>query len=248
MNDSVLVLRELKEPSEVVSLIRLRHRIYFEERGYGATKPLKLDLTAYDPRSRLFGLFCDGHLVGGLRLVFRDDQPLAAVMRAIRAVVGDVVNEQHGRMLPSEEALDLAAEPGMGCDLAEVEVGRLVVSRGAVSAGVVLRMMVATLAVLISRNVPLYMYSCAAGMMARRYALVARPRWTFELLEGKGIESDGFEFPLRSCVAIASPTDSQFCESAQSYVDEFAQTGSITLSSLLPKLGASARVAPNGAV
>lgn len=247
MKDPELVLRELKEPDEVVASIRLRHRVYFEERGYGATKPLNLDLTAYDPRSRLFGLFRDGQLVGGLRLVFRDDQPLAAVMRTIRAVVGDVVSEQRASTLPSEEALDLAAEPGMTRELVEVEVGRLVVSRGAVSASVVLRMMVATLSVLISSNVHLYMYSCAVGM-ARRYAIVTRPRWTHALLEHKGIHSDGFEFPSRSCVAIASPPDSPFYELARSYVDEFVETGSITLSAALPKPGACVRVDANVAV
>lgn len=247
MTEPVLVLRELKEPDEVVSLIRLRHRVYFEERGYGATKPLRLDLSAYDPRSRLLGLFCDHQLVGGLRLVFRDDQPLAAVMRTIRAVVGDVVREQRARTLPSEEALDLADEPEMRRELVEVEVGRLVVSRGTVSAGVVLRMMVATLAVLVAHDVTLYMYSCAVGM-ARRYAIVTRPRWTLALRERNGIHSDGFEFPSRSCVAIASPPDSPYYESARRYADEFAQTGAITLSSALPKSDARARVTTKVAV
>jgi hypothetical protein len=40
-----LVFRELTAPSEAVALLRLRHRVYFEERGYGSPKPFGLDLT-----------------------------------------------------------------------------------------------------------------------------------------------------------------------------------------------------------
>jgi hypothetical protein len=215
--------------------------VYYEERGYGAHKPLNLDLTAYDPRSRLLGLFRDDQLVGAARLVFRVDQPLAAVMRAIRAVAGGVVTEQCSNTLPSEEAFDLLAAPGLRRELVDVEVGRLVVSRGAVSAGVVLKMLVATLGVLISSQVQFYMYSSAFAT-ARRYAIVTNPRWTLEVAERGGIDSDNFQFPLRSCAGIAVATDSPFYESALRYASEFAKTGSIALSDALPKHGT--RVGP----
>jgi hypothetical protein len=46
-----------------------------------------------------------------MRMVFRTEQPLAPVMRAIRAVVQDVVPEERSSMLPCEEAFDLERKP-----------------------------------------------------------------------------------------------------------------------------------------
>lgn len=234
MDDAMLVLRELKEPVEVVELLRLRHKVYFEQKHYGARKPLGLDLTAYDPRSRLFGLFRDRELVGGLRLVFRHDQPLASVMRGIRAVVEDVVAEQRSNALPSEQAFDFSVEPDLRPEHVEVEVGRLVVSRGAVGCSAVLKLMVGALAVLVTvLESKFYLYSCAASM-AKRYAIVTNPRWTLEGVTGSSKYAD-VDVLTRSRAGVAAVRDSRYFDCAQSYAAEFAQTGAITLSRALPK-------------
>jgi hypothetical protein len=238
-DNAELVYRELHDPAEIVALLRLRHRIYFEERGYGAPKPMGIDLTAHDSRTRLFGIFRDGALSGGLRLVFRRDQPLAPVVRAVRAVVQDAVAEQHLSTLPSEEAFDLALALGARSELVDVEVGRLAVSRPAIGAGVVLRAMVATLGVIHLERCRLYLYSCAADLAAR-FARIASPRWLLEESVRDGIQSDGFTFPKRSVAVVAAPEDSPYFEQALIYAREIAQTGSIVLSQTGPFGGAPA--------
>src|SRR4051812_4003436 len=107
LSESRQVFRELREPEEIVDLLRLRHRIYFEQSGYGTPKPFGLDLTAHDLRSRLFGVFKGTQLVGGLRLVFRTEQSSAPLLRAVRAVIAEVIATAPTDALPSEEAFDI---------------------------------------------------------------------------------------------------------------------------------------------
>ncbi|HEY6881500.1 MAG TPA: hypothetical protein VI299_25920, partial [Polyangiales bacterium] len=197
---------------------------------------------AYDHRARLLGLFRAGELIGGMRLVFRSEQRLALVVRSVRAVIEDVVAEERTSALPSEGAFDLANVLGVRHGLVDVEVGRFVVRPAAVGPRVVLRMMVATLAVLVQLGARYYVYSCGAAM-ARRYAIVAKPRWTFEGNEHSGIHADGFVFPKLSCAGVASVEDSPYLEQALRYAAEFALTGSIALSASLAGEPSTADVA-----
>jgi hypothetical protein len=118
-----------------------------------------------------------------------------------------------------------------------VEVGRFVMTPAAVGPRVVLRMMIATLAVLVQVRARYYVYSCAVAT-AKRYAIVAKPRWTLEGSAQSGIHADGFVFPKLSCAGVASAEDSPYFECALAYAAEFAQTDSIVLSSARPSSGA----------
>jgi hypothetical protein len=224
--DRRLVFRELAEPAEVVTLLRLRHRIYFEECAYGAQKPLGLDLTVHDLRSRLFGVFRAGLLVGGLRIVLRAEQRLAPALRAIHAVVRDSSFEDTCS-LPSEEAFALQPVLGARHALVDAEVGRFVVVRSAVDREAVLQIMVATLAVLYLERCRLYLYSCASEL-AERYAQVAQPRWQLNQ-DSAGILSDGFPFPRLSVAGVAAVEDSPHLQGALCYARELARVGSIRL-------------------
>lgn len=232
------IFRELMEPAEVADLLRLRNDIYFGQRCYGPSRPQGLDLTAYDQRARFFGLFCDGELVAGLRLVFREDTALAPVIRAMRAVVVNVVREARTRALPSEFSFDVVPTLGLRSELVDVEVGRFVVSRGTVGSRVVLKTMIAVLATLHLARVRYYFYSCAVTM-AKRYAVVTKPRWQFEGAADSGIHADGFTYPTLSCGVVAAAEDSPFFGAALQYATELALTGSIVLSRPLPSTGAA---------
>lgn len=224
MEDPVLVFRELEDEVSVVRLLRLRHAIYFDANRYGASKPLGIDLTAHDQRARLFGVYREDELVGGLRIVCRHDQPLAPMIRAMRAVVGAAESSSH--TFPSEEAFELGRTLGAHRALIDAEVGRLFVCHDKVGRGVVRRMMIATLAVLHLMPVRLYLYSCAVAL-GQRYAAVAKPRWALEACEGAGIRADNFVFPTQSCAAVAALEDSPYFEQALLYAAELAETGAI---------------------
>ncbi|MET0287567.1 MAG: GNAT family N-acyltransferase [Polyangiales bacterium] len=230
-----VVFRELKEPAEVVTMLRVRHAVYFEQNRYGATKPLGIDLTAHDQHARLFGVWRGDELVGGVRVVCRHDQPLAPVIRAMRAVVDQGVAEQCSRALPSEEAFDLASVLGARRELIDAEVGRLFVCRERAEPGVVRKMMVATLAVLHLLRARLYLYSCAVAL-ASRYAAVAKPRWVFEAEQGGGIRADNFVFPSQSRAGVAGIDDSPYFVQALELAAELAETGAITFTRSQPAL------------
>src|ERR1700755_3105497 len=135
-----VVFQELSSPSEVVALLRLRHRVYFEQQQYGPVKPLRLDLTAHDARSRLFGVMQDGTLVGGVRIVYRTEQPLAEFFRALRAGA-DEQPQPGSAELPSEEAFDLSARMGELRSSVDVEIGRLTLEARAVAPWLVNKLM-----------------------------------------------------------------------------------------------------------
>ena len=227
-NDRVLTFRELDDPSELVSLLRLRHRVYVEQCSYGAAKPLGLDLTAHDARSRLFGVFRGELLVGGVRFVFRQEQRHATIMRALHAVAEHEKLDRTSRLLPSEEAFDLVAPLGPRRELIDLEVSRLITLRPGVEPGLVLEIMIATLAAAHLASCRMYLYSCST-QLGPRYARVTNPRWTFSEPVSAGIESDRFAFPLPTIAAVAAVEDSPYLEQALAYADELERTGRIAL-------------------
>jgi hypothetical protein len=229
----VLVYRELTSPSEVVALLRLRHRIYFEERGYGTAKPFGIDLSVHDANARLFGVFRGTELVGGLRLVCRSEQALAPVLHTLRALVDDRTSEPRHGGLPSEEAFDLAKALGPRAALVDVEVGRLAVVHPYVSRGAVLQIMIATVGVLLLSRCRFYLYSCASEL-AKRYARVSRPRWTLLAPNVAGIGSDDFPFPKRTVAAVAAAEDTPYLEQALSYAHALHVRGFIELGAAPP--------------
>ncbi len=221
---TALIFRELGTPSEVLALLRLRHRVYFEERGYGRPKPFGIDLTTHDTHARLYGLFRGAELVGGLRIVFRREQALGAVLRTVRALVaGDAVGVEPAS-LPSEEAFDLSRTLGPRAALVDVEVGRLVVLRPGVDRGAVLEVMIATVGLLLLLPCRFYLYSCARELAAR-YARVTNPRWTLLEPTSDGIGSDGFPFPKSTVAAVAAAEESPYLEAALDYAHSFRERG-----------------------
>ncbi|HTU62406.1 MAG TPA: hypothetical protein VMF89_28295, partial [Polyangiales bacterium] len=93
----------------------------------------------------MLGVYQDGVLVGGSRVVLRSEQSLAGSFRALRNVA-DLGPEPSSRQLPSEEAFDLAATIGSDARLVDAELGRLTLDTGVVSPVLGSRMVLATLA------------------------------------------------------------------------------------------------------
>jgi hypothetical protein len=222
------LFRELADPAEIVALLRLRHRIYFEQSGYGSQKPLQLDLTAHDLRSRLFGVFRGTSLIGGLRLVFRSGQPAAPLLRAIRAVVQEVPPEAPGDALPSEEAFDVRGALGECASTVDVEVGRLMLLPTAAPPAIAARVVLATLAAIEQIKCRLYLYSCAVDI-AKRYARFSNPRHQFEQPIADAIGSDGFVFPRPTVAAVAKVEDSPYWTEIKKAVIELEHSGQIVL-------------------
>ena len=235
------VFQELSSPSEVVALLRLRHRVYFEQQQYGPGKPLRLDLTGHDSRSRLFGVFQAGALVGGVRIVYRTEQPLAEVFRALRDVA-DEPAEPVSDALPSEEAFDLIGQVGSLRASIDAEIGRFTLAPGALSPRLVNKVMLACLAVLRAEPCGLYLYSCASSL-APRYARVANPRFSWDSHEQPGIASDGFTFPKPTVARAAAVEDSPYLDVIDMYARELCQSGAIDLSAERPELHFSQRPA-----
>jgi hypothetical protein len=226
--------RELVEPVEVVALLRLRHRIYFEEQHYGPNKELRLDLTAHDARSRLYGVFQDGVLVGGVRLVFRDEQALAPVFRALRAVA-ETEPGPDSHALPSEEAFQLVASLGPEHRRVDVEIGRLTLDSHVVAPWLVQHVTLAILAAVRTSCCRLYLYSCATSL-AKRYARIASPQFRLETHSAPGIASDHFLFPKPTVAAVAAVDDSPYLNVIEDYAMRLAHDGVIDLGADLPEL------------
>jgi hypothetical protein len=226
--DGAFSFRELHDPEELVVLLRLRHRIYFEQQQYGQTKALALDLTTHDTRSRLYGVFRDRALIGGVRVVFRNEQPTAALFRALR-VVAESGPEQTSDRLPSEEAFDLRASLGAEqAALVDAELSRLTLERTLAAPWVVRQVIMATLAAVESQGCRLYLYSCASEI-ARSYARITNPRVTLAQHAPHGIASDGFVFPKPTVAAVATVSDSPYAATVGRYVRELRQAGAIVL-------------------
>jgi hypothetical protein len=226
--DACYVLRELHKPAEIVSLVRLRHRIYFEEQAYGSPKALGLDLTAHDTRTRLLGIFHGDRLVGGIRAVYRTEQSASIVFRALRAVAEDETPEAAPLRLPSEEAFDLSRVPGLSPQDVHVELGRFVLGGMTGVPWLAARAIVGALAVLQADHCPYYLYSCGISI-ARRYARVTRPRWTLHEPIAPGIASDNFTFPVPTIAAIARPEDAGLGDTLLEYSRQLDRTGRIVL-------------------
>jgi len=228
--ERTVIFRELLHPAEIVAMLRLRHRIYFEENGYGVTKPLGLDLTAHDACSRLFGVFCDGSLRGGVRVVYRTAQASAMVFGALHAVVDASAPLTTSPLLPSEEAFDLASMPGVVPKDVHAELGRFALERTAAVPWLAQRTIRSVVAVLHAEHCPLYMYSCAK-VVAKRYARVTNPCWTLQQSKRDGIGSDHFVFPKPTIAAVARPEDATEGDVLRHYVRQLRRTGMIVLSS-----------------
>jgi hypothetical protein len=222
------VFRELRDPVEIVALIRLRHRIYFEENGYGPPKPLGLDLTAHDARTRLFGVFRGDCLVGGVRVVYRTEQAASLVFRAVRAAVNETAPLASSPLLPSEEAFDLRELSGLSPSDVQAELGRFAMDRTAGIPWLVSRTITGAIAVLLAERCPHYLYSCAATL-AKRYARFTNPLFTFERAIADGIGSDGFVFPVPTIAAVARPADAPLGDTLRRYVEQLKETGAILL-------------------
>jgi hypothetical protein len=227
-------LREIRDVEQLVVLLRLRHRIYFEQEQYGALKPLRLDLTAHDSRSRLLGVYQDGVLVGGSRVVTRSEQSLAGCFRALRNVA-ELEPEPSSRQLPSEEAFELHAALGSEARLVDAEVGRLTLDTRLVSPVLGNRMSLATMAHLHCGGARLYLYSCAMGL-AKRYARLANPRYTLETRAQPGFTSDNFLFPKPTVAAVASVEDSPYVPLIMKYARQVVERGFIDLLEDHPEL------------
>lgn len=237
-----LVMRELSAPAEAVAFLRLRHRVYFEERGYGSPKPFGVDLTTHDSHARFYGVFRGPDLVGGLRLVFRREQALAAVLHTLRALIVGGAPASPPASLPSEEAFDLNPALGPRAALVDVEVGRLVVLRPGVDRDAVLQIMIATVGLLLQLRCRFFLYSCAREL-AGRYARVTNPRWTLDEPSAEGITSDGFPFPKATVAAVAAPEETHYFERALAYAQSFHERGWAELCALPSAPGVFARVA-----
>lgn len=216
------VFRELEDPAEIVALMRLRHRIYFEDNAYGAHKPLQLDLTVHDSRSRLFGVFRAGQLVGGVRIVYRTEQANARIFRALHAVVRDTAVIASASDLPSEGAFDLHAVPGTQPAQIEAELGRFVLDRTASSPWLVQHLMTCSIAVLHRQGCEAYLYSCSTTN-AKSYARIANPYWTFGQATSPGMHSDQFLFPKPTVASVARPKDARPNAALHDYVDQLVQ-------------------------
>jgi len=227
-------LREIRDVEQLVVLLRLRHRIYFEQEQYGAIKPLRLDLTAHDSRSRLIGVYQDGVLVGGSRVVLRSEQSLASSFRALRNVA-DLAPEPETRQLPSEEAFDLAAAIGADAQLVDAEVGRLTLDARVVSPVLGSRMVLATLAHAYAGGARMYLYSCAR-ILAKRYARLTNPRHIVETKLQGGFASDNFVFPKPTIAAVAAVEDSPYARLILEYARQVRERGFIDMLEDHPEL------------
>ena len=230
-------LREIVDPVEVVELLRLRHRIYFEEQEYGPSKCLRLDLTAHDRRSRLFGVFQGGQLVGGWRIVLRTEQRLENLFRSLRAVA-ELEPEPHSRQLPSEEAFDVPLSLGASAELVDAEIGRLTLDTSRVPPWLGFRLIPATLATTRVAGARLYLYSCATSL-AKRYARVSNPRFMLDARARPGIASDRFVFPKPTVAAVAAVEDSPYRAVVEHYARQLVERGSVDLGADGPLRGAA---------
>lgn len=224
------VFRELSDPREVVALMRLRHRVYFEHRGYGPPKAHGIDLTSHDHRARVYGVFAGDDLIGGVRMVHRTEQPLALVIRAVRAALQDDTPESQSSALPSEEAFDLQEGVGAQSEQVDVELGRFTLLPGshpAVSAHV----LIGVLAVLMAEQHRMYLYSCAATI-APRYARYMRPDWTLTQLRRNSIE--GFAFPVETVAAVGSAQNSPYLSTVRRAADDLRRTGQLIFPRAFP--------------
>lgn len=219
-----LLFRELTAARDVVALLRLRHRVYFEERGYGDPKPLGIDLSVHDAYARLYGVFRGAELVGGVRFVFRHEQALAPVLHTLRAVTDGQSSEPRPSCLPSEEAFDLQSTLGARARLVDVEVGRLTMLHPRIHRGAVLQVLIASIGVMLLSRCRFYLYSCAVEL-AERYARATNPRWTLHEPFSDGICSDGFPFPKRTVAAVAAGEDTPYLETALAYAHSLHERG-----------------------
>jgi hypothetical protein len=226
------VFRELSDPREVLALMRLRHRVYFEHRAYGPPKAHGIDLTSHDHRAQLYGVFSGNDLIGGVRMVHRTEQPLAPVIRAMRAALQDDTLESQSRVLPSEEAFDLEDAVGVQSSLVDVELGRFVLLPG-ISPAVSAHVLIAVLAVLVVRQHRLYLYSCAARI-APRYARYMRPDWTLTRLRQNSVGVAGFAFPVETVAAVGAAKNSPYFSTVQRAADELSRTGRLIFPRAVP--------------
>lgn len=219
-----LLFRELSAPAEIVAFLRLRHKVYFEERGLGVPKPYGLDLTAYDARSRMFGLFRASALVGGVRLVLREPQAQAGVLRALHAVTGAGIEERSDGRFPSEEFFDICGRTGLYPELIDFEPGRLVAERPGLGRGLLREVSIALLAAAHLAGCRLYVYSASPEMCAR-YAPVTNPRWTVDECRHDVFEADGFRMPRTSRAAVGVLYDSPCLGRVVAYARELTSFG-----------------------
>jgi hypothetical protein len=219
-----LVFRELSAPAEIVAFLRLRHKVYFEERGLGVPKPYGLDLTAYDARSRMFGLFRGGALIGGSRIVLREPQAQASALRALHAVTGAGIEERSDGRFPSEEFFDVCGHTGLYPELIDFEPGRLVAERPGLGRGLLREVSIALLAAAHLAGCRLYVYS-ASLEMCTRYAPVTNPRWTIEDCRTDVLESDGFRMPRTSRAAVGVLYDTPFLARVIAYARQLRGFG-----------------------
>jgi hypothetical protein len=219
-----LVFRELSTPAEIVAFLRLRHKVYFEERGLGVPKPYGLDLTAYDARSRMFGLFRGGALIGGSRIVLREPQAQAGALRALHAITGAGIEERSDGRFPSEEFFDVCGHTGLYPELIDFEPGRLVAERPGLGQGFLREVSIAVLAAAHLAGCRLYVYSASPEMCAR-YAPVTNPRWTIDQCRTDVFEADGFRMPRTSRAAVGVLYDSPFLARVIGYARELRSAG-----------------------
>jgi hypothetical protein len=229
--------REILDPTEVVEVLRLRHRIYFEQQQYGPARALRLDLTSHDSRSRVFGVFRGEKLVGSVRLVLRKQQPLAAMFRALRAVAESSPEEVSTR-LPSEEAFDVRASIGSQGELIDGELGRFALDSGAIPVHLAPRVVIASLAAAHQAGCRLYLYSCSISI-AKAYARVTKPRYILSEHADTGIASDHFIFPKPTLAAVAAVEDSPFSGTIDSYASQLRNRQPIDLSASIHPLQAA---------
>ena len=223
------MFREIRSHYEILDLLRLRHRIYFEERQYAEPKPHGLDLTPHDHLSRFYGVFRGRELVGGVRFAFRVEQETASMMRGIRQEFQWPEEEASMGQLPSEEAFDVRIIGARASEI-DVEPGRFVLTSG-LSGWVGPQVLVSVLAVLLLEGARLYLYSCGTKI-GQRYARYMTPAWTLRP-QGKGL--GGFAFPTPTIAAIGSPNDSPYIQLARAAADELRVFGSILLPPRLPE-------------
>jgi hypothetical protein len=223
-----LVFRELSAPAEIVAFLRLRHKVYFEERGLGVPKPYGLDLTAYDARSRMFGLFRGGVLIGGSRIVLREPQAQAGALRALHAVTGAGIEERLDGRFPSEEFFDVCGRTGLYPELIDFEPGRLVAERPGLGQGFLREVSIAVLAAAHLAGCRLYVYSASPEMCAR-YEPVTNPRWTIDECRSEVFESDGFRMPRASRAAVGVLYDTPFLDRVIAYARELRGFGFVRL-------------------
>ena len=224
---SPVVFREITSLEEALGLLRLRHRIYFEEHKYGNPKESGLDLTPHESCSRLFGCFRDQEIVGGIRLVYRTEQPMSKILAGLQNT------DWKPGVLPSEVAFDF--KPDMGhlySDLA-VELGRFAIVRGNGKV-ITAQTLVAILGVLLHENPSFFLYSCRTRMAAH-FANFFKPRWSISNPRASGFL--GFDFPKETSAHIALASDTPYISAAQAAAEELNQTKQIIFTEFMPTAG-----------